>query len=34
MQRRIDSHKEVHDKKKAPIETYDKQKIPKDVYGE
>ena len=33
-QRRIDTHKEVHDKQKAFIETYDKQKVPKEVYGE
>ena len=33
-QRRIDTHKEVHDKQKTPIEAYDKQQAPKEVYGE
>ena len=33
-QRRIDIHREVHDKQKAPINAYDKQKAPGEVYGE
>ena len=33
-QRRIDTHKEVHDKQKALIKAYDKQKAPGEVYGE
>ena len=32
-QRRIDTSKELHDKKKAHVEVYDKQKAPKEVYG-
>ena len=31
---RIDTPKEVHDKQKAPVEAFDKQKAPKVVYGE
>ena len=34
IQRRIDTPKEVHDKQKAHIKAYDKQKGPKEVYGE
>ena len=33
-QRRIDTPKEVHDKQKAYIKAYDKQKGAKEVYGE
>ena len=34
IQMRIDTPKEVHDKQKAHVEAYDKQKAPKVVYGE
>ena len=33
-QRRIDTLEEVHDKQKAPIDAYDKQKDLDEVYGE
>ena len=31
---RIDTPKDVHDKKKAPIEVFDKQKAPVETFGE